>query len=97
MCDGMILGSLIIGLNALHILEPPEPPYHNISIKGLFQDLLELKIPRHYTSQRRNDYDFSPRKTCEGVSGPLKAKIDVIKHQLQGLSLTDEYNSEQAV
>ena len=86
----MILGSLTIGLNAIHILQPPEPPYNGFSVKGLFQKLREIRVP-HFCQMglnyRRKSYYNDSEGNCEGFGGPLERKTRNLKDKLEGFSL----------
>ncbi len=92
-CDGMLLGSLTIGLKATNILEPPLPPYNGFSVKGLLERLSELRVPQFcsYILNLRNIgyYSHSSVRTCGGIKGPLEAKTVELAQKLQGLELTD--------
>ena len=52
-CDGMILGSLTIGLNAINILQPPHPPYNGFSVKDILQKLQDMPLPQNCKSYHR--------------------------------------------
>ncbi|KAL8837874.1 MAG: hypothetical protein Q9170_002349 [Blastenia crenularia] len=88
-CDGMILGSLTIGLNAINILQPPHPPYNGFSVKNISQRLREMRVPQycqHLPNYGRHSWSSSGR-TCEGIERPLKAQVEGLERQLRGLEL----------
>ena len=92
-CDGMLLGSLTIGLKAINILQPtPQPPYDGFSVKGLCQSLAEIEVPQ-YCDSDFGYRSYSRGQTCKGVKRPLEAKIEELQQQLQGLDLTGEIQS----
>lgn len=82
-CDGMLLGSLTIGLNAINILQPPLPPYNGFSVKDVSEKLRDMNVPLHCPSRNRSYYG----RTCEGIITPLIAKLDELEQQLQGTEL----------
>ena len=97
----MVLGSLTIGLNAIGVLQPPDPPYNGFSVKGLSRSLKEMRVPQYCEISRDYDYnynyDYERGGKCDGVKRSLDAKIDEVKQQLQGLKSVDELISLQAL
>ena len=83
-CDGMLLGFLTIGLNAMNILQPPHPPYNGFSVKDVSERLRDINVPLY--CQNRNRSTFG--RSCAGIMTPLKAKLDELEQQLQGTELT---------
>lgn len=85
----MILGSLTISLNAIDILQPPHPPYNGLSVKEISQKLREMRVPQYCMEIRNYENSWPPSKRiCEGIKGPLEAKIKELDQQLQGVELT---------
>ena len=82
-CDGMALGCLMIGLKELNILQPPEPPYENVSIKDVFEGLRAMRVPQYCRVKKKKSISNSEGKICEGVERPLLVKIDELEHQLK--------------
>ena len=86
----MLLGSLTIGLKAIDILPPRQPPYNGFSFKGLIERLNEIRVPLYCNGDHRiyDDYDCSTKRTCDRVERPLHAKIEEPEQNLLGLELT---------
>ena len=95
----MVLGSLSIGLNAIGVLQPPDPPYNGFSVKGLFRNLKEMRVPQYCEISRNYEYryDYEVGGSCDGVKRSLNAKIDEVEQKLQGLKSVDEPISLQAL
>lgn len=81
------MGCLLKGLKELNILQPPEPPYENVSIKDVFRGLRSLRVPQYCKVKSKKKNWSLESKFCEGVEGPLIAKVEFLQHQLeQGVS-----------
>ena len=81
-CDAAILGSLEIGLNEIGILPPPDPPFHDFSVKRVFQRLRKVKISDCCTDRSRYG------KACyKKVMTRLSRKIEELEQQIRGLEL----------
>ena len=95
----MVLGSLTIGLKAIGVLQPPDPPYNGFSVKGLFRNLKEMRVPQYckLSRDRHYSYDYQAGGSCDGVKECLVAKIDEVEQRLQEFKSVDELISLQAL
>lgn len=86
-CDGMLLGSLTIGLKAINVLPTVKPPYDGFSVKGLFERLKAMELPQYCHSNNLRSMDYyscATAITCSGVERPLEAKIKELAQKTKG-------------
>ena len=88
-CDGMILGSLIIGMNAVNVLQSFFSPYNGFSVQDFFQKLRSMQVPQHCACNAVQRDSYPRPDLCEGVKRPLSTKLEELEKQIQGLDLMD--------
>ncbi len=84
-CTAMVLGSLTIGLNAIGVLQSPDPPYVGFQLRKLTNRLKGIEI--HNYCQISDSYGG-----CAGLKNELLAKIDYEVNFVRRLNLQDFKN-----
>ena len=83
----MILGSLIIGLEKIGILQPPDTPFSGFSINWVLQSLQEIEVHQYCKQESWSYDDCDEIASCKGVKRSLKIKMKHLEQQIGGLGL----------